>query len=206
MKTSLTILSLLVALNAVAQSVDRNDVVISVSPGVSYNYFENKDSTGPFGRGVSHFGIRTPVSVEYVFNREIGISADFNHTRLFASTFHPSNITLLDFGAGLSFHSPSNKRRFNWFGKLGLHYSRLHYFYHGDITHHTTDASGFSIYSDAGVNMPLSANEKFGMGLQVNASAYAYTSAHDENSYGGVYDFKMNAQVFSFGLNFYYKL
>lgn len=196
----------LLALRLNAQSVDRNNVVISVSPGGSYHYFENKDTAGPFGLGADHFGIRTPVSLEYVFNREFGVSLDFNYTRLFAQTSHPSNITMLDFGAGLSFHSPSNKRRFNWFGELGLHYSRLHYFYHGDITHHTTNASGFSIYSDAGVNIPLSANGKFGMGIHCNASVYAYTAAHYENSYGGVDDFKMNAQVFSIGLNFYYKL
>jgi hypothetical protein len=197
---------LIPVLNANAQSVDRNDIVLAVSPGATLNYYGGNDSTGPFHTGSDYFGLRAPVSLEYVFSRTFGISADFVYSRMNAGTIHTSNFTVADFGLGLRFHSPSNKRIIDWFGEVGFHYSKLHYFFHGDLAHETTDAKGWSLFYEVGANIPLSASEKFGMGLSLNGSAYKYPAAHFEGNFGGSSDFKMNGIALATGINFYYKL
>ena len=196
----------LMVLRSNAQSVDRNDIVISATPGAAFSYYENLDSVGVFSTGTDYWGMRAPISIEYVFGRTFGIGGDFVYTRNLAGTFHASNFTVLDFGLGLRFHTPSSKRIFNWFGEVGVHYSNLHFFSHGDITDWTTNANGWSLFYDLGVNIPLSSSGKFGMGISLNGSGYKYTKASYENDYGGAYDYKMNALSFAGGINLYYKL
>jgi opacity protein-like surface antigen len=206
MKKLLLISISLIALSTNAQSVDRNDIVISVSPGTTFNYYESLDTSGPFIYGTDYWGMRAPVSLEYVFNRSLGISGDFNYTRLMIGTYHRSDFTVLDFGLGLRFHTPSSKRIINWFGEVGVHYSKLYFFSHGDISHLTIDANGWSLYYDVGANVPLSKSQKFGMGISLNGSGYKYLSASADYDTGTNFDFRMNALAFAAGLNFYYKL
>lgn len=206
MKKIITSLFLLAFLSIRAQSVDRNDIVISVSPGVTLNYYQRLDSAGNVYSDPFYIGGRAPLRIEYVASRSFGLYADFVYTRLNVSSLYSSNFTVLDFGGGISLHSPSSKRLLNWFGHLGLQYSKLYFCFSGDILQQTTTANGLALYYDVGANIPLSQSQKFGVGICLNGSGYRYKNAKQFWDTGATSFFQLNGLASSVGLNLYYKL
>ncbi len=196
----------LMVLRSNAQSVDRNDIVISVSPGVALSYYQRLDSAGNVYADPNYLGFRVPLLIEYAFNRSLGLYGDFVYTRLNTGTAYQGNFTVLDFGAGFGFHSPSSKRFISWFGHLGLQYSTMYFCFESDILHQTTTGNGLALYYDVGANIPLSQKQKFGVGVCLNGSAYRYKNAKQVWDTGTMQFFQLNALASSVGLNFYYKL
>ncbi len=205
MKKLLFLSITLAALTAQAQSVDRNDVVISASPGVTINIWENNAAANYHLS--EELGLRAPITVEYVFARYFGISGDFVYTRLVSlNTLYPSNFRVLDFGVSLQLHSPSADRLIHWTGAIGFHYSRFHYFHKRGIEHETYDAGGTALYYAIGANTYFSSGGKLGIGLLLNGSSYNYPITHYTNNYGGDSEFKMNGMALSLGVNIFYKI
>lgn len=205
MKKLLLICILLSSIHGNSQSVDRNDFVISIAPGAAIiNY--GKPDTGSFQPRSGYWAVRVPVSLEYSLSRSFGISADFIYTRPRVESMLPSTFNVVDIGIGLRMHSPSTDRKVDWFGEIGVHYSNLNYFYHGDFYHETNTGKGWSLFYELGANVPLSSSEKFGMGISLNGSGYNYFSVFREFDSGANHYYKMKALSFSTGINFYYKL
>lgn len=196
-----------------AQHVERNDILISAAPGYTSYAIELKDSNFVTHFGYSHKGIRTPLSVEYALASWIGISADFTYTQLMAYEWS-SQTSVLDCGASLRFHSPSEDHRVDWFGAIGYHYSKYYGFDAGftddmstvPFPDETTTASGRAIYFAVGGSMYFSEKEKFGMGLSLNGSSYKYPKAEWHRTNGASGDFKMGALALSAGISFFYKI
>ncbi len=205
MKIFLFICIMLLVLNANAQSVDRNDIVIAASPGASLNAYSHPD-TGRLMPRQEYLALRIPVSLEYVFNQRSGLSLDIVYTRLYPGMDYTSDYTINDVGLGYRFHSLSEQRILHWFGSIGVHYSKLKFELQTDFYSETKKANGIGIFFDLGTNIDLTSNGNFGIGFSLNGSGYNYLSGQHSDSSGDIYNFKMQGICLSTGINLFYKI